>query len=97
LPERDHRASSKANSNGAFVDAKARLRFEYAAERLEQGDRSAALRHLKLALKRDPNNWIIRKQIWATEHPERFYDGDVDFAWQKQQLRAADDTSRDTP
>ena len=34
----------------------------------------------------EPTNWIIRKQIWAVEHPERFYDGAVDFDWQKEQI-----------
>ena len=35
----------------------------------------------------EPDNWVVRKQIWAVEHPERFYDGDVDSAWQKEQIQ----------
>ena len=35
---------------------------------------------------RDAQNWLIRKQLWAIEHPEAFYDGYVDYAWQKQQI-----------
>ena len=34
----------------------------------------------------EPDNYVIRKQIWAVEHPERFYDGRVDYAWQREQL-----------
>ena len=34
----------------------------------------------------NPNNYLIRKQIWAVEHPERFYKGDVDYSWQKEQM-----------
>jgi hypothetical protein len=34
----------------------------------------------------EPDNYIIRKQIWAVENPDRFYDGPVDFSWQKEQL-----------
>ena len=33
----------------------------------------------------DPGNYIIRKQIWAVESPERFYAGEVDYAWQREQ------------
>ena len=28
---------------------------------------------------------MIRKQIWAVEHPERFYPA-IDWDWQKEQL-----------
>lgn len=34
----------------------------------------------------NPENYLIRKQIWAVEHPERFYDSDVDYAWQREQM-----------
>ena len=33
----------------------------------------------------DPGNYIIRKQIWAVESPERFYAGEVDYDWQREQ------------
>jgi len=38
------------------------------------------------ALALDPGNWIIHKQIWAVEHPEAFYEGAVDYGWQKKEL-----------
>ena len=33
-----------------------------------------------------PDNFIIRKQIWAVEHPEKFYQGEIDYDWQQEQL-----------
>ena len=34
----------------------------------------------------DPHNYVIHKQLWAIENPERFYGDRVDMAWQKEQL-----------
>ncbi len=58
-----------------------------AAAHLAAGNKPAAADALREALKSDPGNWLIRKQIWAIEHPDRFYDGPVDFAWQRAQIR----------
>ena len=32
------------------------------------------------------DNMIVRKQLWAKENPEKFYQGDIDSDWQKQNL-----------
>jgi tetratricopeptide (TPR) repeat protein len=53
---------------------------------LKQGKKYEALLELKKAWKLDPDNWIIHKQIWAIENPERFYEGNVDYDWQKRQV-----------
>jgi len=37
------------------------------------------------ALECDPDNFVIRSQIWVAEHPERFYPT-VDREWQELQL-----------
>ena len=37
------------------------------------------------ALRYDPDNFVIRKQIWALLHPERFREP-IDYAWQQEQL-----------
>lgn len=37
------------------------------------------------ALAADPDNFVIRKKIWAVERPERFHPT-IDCAWQKAQL-----------
>lgn len=39
------------------------------------------------ALRLDPRDFTVRKQIWAVEHPERFYPT-IDVAWQGPQLAA---------
>ena len=54
---------------------------------LHQGERQAALSKLKEARDLDPENWRVRKQIWAIEHPEKFYNGSSpDFDWQTEEL-----------
>ena len=50
------------------------------------GDADEARRLWRQASERDPQNFVVRKQLWAGEHPERFYDGDVDVAWQREQM-----------
>lgn len=52
---------------------------------LRRGDRAGAVAAWREALALDPESYIIRKQIWAVEHPERFYPT-IDWAWQKEQL-----------
>lgn len=37
------------------------------------------------ALRYDPDNFVIRKQVWALLHPERFREP-IDYAWQQGQL-----------
>lgn len=81
----------------AFADAEAELRFGRAALYLHRGQTREAVADLKRALDRDPDNWLIRKQIWAIVHPDRFYVGSVDFQWQREQLareRPVDDAGR---
>jgi len=54
---------------------------------LHQNQKENALAKLKLARGLDPENWRIRKQIWAIEHPDKFYTGDSpDFGWQAEEL-----------
>jgi hypothetical protein len=50
-----------------------------------EGRRDDALDTWRRALRIDPGNFVIRSQIWAIEHPERFYPA-VDREWQEQQL-----------
>ena len=45
-----------------------------------------ALARWRQGLELDPDNYLIRKQIWAVENPDRFYEGDVDYNWQSEQL-----------
>jgi tetratricopeptide (TPR) repeat protein len=66
------------------VEAEARFRLGRIL--FEQGRRDEAITEIRKAFNLDPASWIIRKQIWAIEHPERFYTGPVDYGWQKEQI-----------
>lgn len=63
-------------------------RFQLGLVLLEVGKKEEAIAEWRKALALDPKNWIIHKQIWAVEHPDRFYDGNVDYGWQEAQLEA---------
>lgn len=52
----------------------------------KQGKVPEALDEWRKGTALEPDNLIIRKQIWAVENPGRFYDGNVDYAWQKEQM-----------
>lgn len=71
-------------------EQEADARFQLAIVLLENGKKEDAIAELKQAFALDPQNWLIRKQLWAIETPEAFYAGDVDYGWQKQQ-RAKED------
>lgn len=55
-------------------------------EQRESGDLEAAAESMRMALRLDPKNFTIRKQIWAMEHPEKFHPV-IDFDWQAEQLK----------
>ena len=67
-------------------EQEADVRFQLAIVLLERGNKDEAVNELKRAFRLDPLNWLIRKQMWALETPEAFYSGDVDYAWQKEQM-----------
>jgi hypothetical protein len=50
-----------------------------------RGEVAEAVGVWREALTLDPDNFVIRSQIWAVEHPERFYPA-VDREWQAYQL-----------
>lgn len=78
---------AKGTETPAFANPGAELRFSRAVLLLQRNQTAKAAAELKRALALDSKNWLIRKQIWAIEHPKRFYDGPVDFGWQRQQLQ----------
>ena len=67
-------------------EREADARFQLAVVLLERFQRDEALAELRRAVRLDPQNWLIRKQMWALESPEAFYAGEVDYGWQKQQM-----------
>jgi len=58
------------------------------------GDFDAAAAEWRKGEESDPDNWLIRKQIWALEHPDRFYSGFVDYNWQKEQISKGPQSQR---
>lgn len=66
----------------------ASARFQLGLVLLKSGKKQEAMTEWRKALALDPQNWIIHKQIWAVEHPDKFYEGNVDYGWQKAQLEA---------
>ena len=49
------------------------------------GHREEAVEEWRAALRYDPENLVIRKQIWAALYPERFFPT-IDWDWQRAQL-----------
>ena len=60
--------------------------FERGLERYHAGDLEAAKRIWLEGASAEPDNWNLRKQLWAIENPEKFYGGRVDYGWQREQL-----------
>jgi hypothetical protein len=81
-------AAGGAAADGQAGPAMGRARaaaLQRGLDRLRQGDRPGAVAAWREALRADPDNYVIRKQVWAVEHPERFYPT-IDWAWQRTQL-----------
>ena len=60
--------------------------FQRGVDLYKEGDTAGALSAWKTGRDLEPDNWVIRKQIWAVEHPEKFYQGEVDYGWQREQI-----------
>jgi len=65
-----------------LVEARMRL----GGELFRRGAREEAVAEWRRALRLDPENLTIRKQIWMAKYPEKFHPT-IDFAWQTGQLR----------
>jgi hypothetical protein len=76
----------EAEAPGSFRNPETLDHFREGLALYRQGNVQAAMQEWRKGVDIEPDNYIIRKQIWAVEHPERFYDGDVDFDWQREQL-----------
>jgi AhpC/TSA family len=60
-------------------------RFADGVAAFTAGRQEEALQIWRQALELDPDNFVIRSQIWAAEHPEHFWPV-VDREWQELQL-----------
>ena len=65
--------------------AEANAIFREGLEHYRAGRTAEAIARWRQGLELDPGNYLIRKQIWAVENPEKFYDGAVDYDWQREQ------------
>ena len=71
----------------AAAPGEASVLFTWGLVLWHEGNKTAALSKLKQARDLDSGNWRIRKQIWAIEHPDKFYEGHApDYGWQKEEL-----------
>ena len=77
---------TEAEVASGFESNEALALFRTGLAEYKAGNSDAALQEWRQAAALEPDNWIIRKQVWAIENPERFYSGAVDFAWQKEQI-----------
>ena len=68
------------------VDVASLDHFERGLDLYRAGDTEGAAAIWREGMKVEPDHWNMRKQLWAIEHPDRFYDGDVDYDWQKVQV-----------
>ncbi|HCV27053.1 MAG TPA: hypothetical protein QGI07_10035 [Dehalococcoidia bacterium] len=69
------------------VDVASLDHFERGLALYSSGDLEGAAAIWREGIKVEPDHWNMRKQLWAIEHPDRFYDGDVDYDWQKVQVK----------
>jgi hypothetical protein len=76
----------EAEQASGFKSRETLNQFRQGLALYQQGHIEAALAAWREGVALEPDNWLIRKQIWAIENPERFYQGDVDFDWQKAQI-----------
>jgi hypothetical protein len=60
--------------------------FQIGVDYYNQGKLKESLEEWGRARDLEPDNWVIRKQIWAVQNPEKFYDGKVDGNWQQHQI-----------
>lgn len=84
----DHERAADAFARALELDGEsANAAFGLGTALHELGRTSEALDAWGRALRIEPDNFVIRKQIWRVKHPERFYPV-IDYAWQKVQLAA---------
>ena len=77
--------SNRPHTPPGTEHAESNALFRQGLEHYREGKVDDAMALWRQGLALDPDNYIIRKQIWAVENPDRFYDGDVDYDWQREQ------------
>lgn len=87
LLRRDDAKAALAHLEAAAVGLpkSASAQFALATCRLANGQKVEAAADLKRALALDTANYVVRKQIWMLEHPDKFHP-EIDWTWQREQL-----------
>ncbi len=86
LQEGDNARAAEAFARSLELDsASANAAFGLGAALHRLGRTAAALDAWGRALRLEPDNFVIRKQIWRMKYPERFYPV-IDYDWQQAQL-----------
>ncbi len=62
--------------------------YEQGFALFSSGDVEGAKAVWRKGIDAEPDHWNLRKQVWALENPDKFYDGPVDYGWQKEQIKA---------
>jgi tetratricopeptide (TPR) repeat protein len=80
-------AAAECEAAARLQPKDAMIPFTHGLALLRQGRTNDALAKFTAARELDSGNWRIRKQIWALEHPEKFYGTNgIDWGWQKEQI-----------
>ena len=69
----------------ANADESWQTHFQTGVRWLESGHPREAALELRQALLLDPSNYLVRKQLWRTLHPDKFGE-QIDLQWQKEQI-----------
>ena len=72
---------------GEGMSSEEQYMFDKGLRFYQQGNESEAILEWQKLVEMDPKNFIVRKQICAIVHPDKFYAGDVDFDWQQIQMQ----------
>lgn len=75
-----------ASTERVEVEPRVHTLFEEGLALLRGCDMDGARAKWREASVIDPDNYVVHKQLWSIENPERFYGEKVDMNWQKQQL-----------
>jgi tetratricopeptide (TPR) repeat protein len=84
------------NKAAALAPKSSGAHFNLGSAQLALGKKDAALASLRLALRFDRANFVVRKQIWMIEHPDKFFP-EIDWAWQREQLAKEREAEKDDP
>lgn len=78
--------SSKHAEQPSLEKQLAHTKYKLALEYTKQNKKAVALKELNEALRLDPENYIIRKQRWYIQYPDKFHP-EIDYDWQKKQFK----------